>query len=399
MHMSKLLGYLLVWPLLVSGPGGLARATVAESLLRGEVTLHIGEAFVFGDRGPIPDRDRSSVDLYCQDIRHGVSLACPQGAIDALAPLTSIGLPTEPEEAFALLIDAPSVLPRRDLWLLEKCSAEKVGMGMVLAQDGRVYKLCLLELQPHPEALRRSVRIRFEVVPQRDGGGRLALPQSVGQPPAHLSAAIHRALTLGETIPGQSFHRMLSGDYKQVDKLLPLTTLGRGEYVVLADQLQSEIRMNSMGAVFAGAGVGPQGKISVLRRGGVGVVGAMDGYILLDSYSYAYLEGPLGGTLEIDSYATVYLAGDLLGTLKVRSYTDLYLKGRLLGTLDAMGSCWCTFYFDGYHSKQDLASLPGDRGQITLHVRSSDLPAGTHKKVGSWREVIVADKVWKRFDP
>ena len=36
-------------------------------------------------------------------------------------------------------------------------------------------------------------------------------------------------------------------------------------------------------------------------------------------------------------------------------------------------------------------------GQVTLHVKESDLPTGKHKKIGSWREVVVGEKVWEKL--
>ena len=100
---------------------------------------------------------------------------------------------------------------------------------------------------------------------------------------------------------------------------------------------------------------------------------------------------------NIKSYATVVIDGDILGTLKVRSYTDLLLRGRIIGKLDAQGSCWSTFYFENYTSQRELEELPGNFGSVTLHVRESDLPVGKHENIGTWREVIVGDKVWERL--
>ena len=62
-------------------------------------------------------------------------------------------------------------------------------------------------------------------------------------------------------------------------------------------------------------------------------------------------------------------------------------------TIDAKGSCWSTFYFDGLYTRYDLESMEGEYGQITLHVRSSDLGPGEYEDVGAWRRVIVGDPV------
>ena len=113
------------------------------------------------------------------------------------------------------------------------------------------------------------------------------------------------------------------------------------------------------------------------------------------SYGYVHIAGDLAGEVNINSYATVVIDGDIVGTLKVRSYTDLLLHGRIRGKLDAKGSCWSTFYFDGYYSQADLVDLGGSFSSVTLHVRESDLATGRHKKIGTWREVIVGQEVWK----
>ncbi|MEE9391949.1 MAG: RNA polymerase sigma factor [Planctomycetota bacterium] len=365
-----------------------------STVSKGEVTLRIGDAFVFGEKGPIPDRERSTLDLYCQDIRHGISLSCPQGAMPALSPMTSIGLPRDPNETFKLLTSAPLVLSKRDLWLYEHCDPKRIGLGLVAARNGKVYKLCLLELHPHPEALKRWVRVGYEAVERVNGGGELGLPRTHGQPSKTMSEAIRRALARGATVPGQTFHSFMDGDYGVVENLLPVTALRDREHIVVPHRLQTEIAIDSRAAVFALDGIVEGGKVAINRYGAVGVLGDMNGEITVNSYGYAYLDGDLYGTLRIKSYATVYLTGNVYGTLKVRSYTDLYLKGRVFGKLDAKGSCWSTFYFDGHHSQAELAAMGGSFKSITLHVKSSDLKPGTYENIGSWRKVIVGDDVW-----
>ena len=166
---------------------------------------------------------------------------------------------------------------------------------------------------------------------------------------------------------------------------------------VLPDELNGTLTLGNGGAVFAAGGIGPRGKVVVEHAGGaVGVAGVMSGNITVRGYTYAYLEGPLTGTLDIQSYAQVCLRDDVHGTLRVRSYTELLLKGRMLGRLDAKGSCWCTFYLDGHYTQADLAAFVGDLSQITVHVRTSDLPEGGHEDIGTWRKVIVGDAFWKK---
>lgn len=41
----------------------------------------------------------------------------------------------------------------------------------------------------------------------------------------------------------------------------------------------------------------------------------------------------------------------------------------------------------------------GDFHQITLHVRESDdLAIGEYENIGTWRKVIVGDKLWGKFE-
>ena len=69
----------------------------------------------------------------------------------------------------------------------------------------------------------------------------------------------------------------------------------------------------------------------------------------------------------------------------------------LLGTIDAERSGWCTFWFETYHARHELESMGEHFREVTLHVHASDLPAGKHEGVGSWRKVIVGDRAWEKI--
>ena len=163
----------------------------------GEITLRIGDGFVFGDSTASPDGDREGLDLLVQDIRHGVSLATLAGGRVPSQTMTSIGLPEDPEAALALVIDAPVELPERDLWLLSTVTPLRIGLGFARSRSGQVYKLCLLDLDDHPEALKRTVRIAYEPVPVSEGGGFVRLPEAQGKPSEPTLAAIREALRIG----------------------------------------------------------------------------------------------------------------------------------------------------------------------------------------------------------
>ncbi len=171
-----------VLPAEARGAAAERSAVAATTSAAGEIELGIGDAFVFGDALPRPDGDRTVLDLYVQDIRHGVSLATLAGSTTPAHPLTSAGLPTSPQAVMALLEDAPVELPMRDLWLLETCSAKRPGIGIAMSRSGQAYKLCLIELDGHPEALRRRVRIAYEPIPSVEAAASCACPRPPASP-------------------------------------------------------------------------------------------------------------------------------------------------------------------------------------------------------------------------
>ena len=116
------------------------------------------------------------------------------------------------------------------------------------------------------------------------------------------------------------------------------------------------------------------------------------------SYGYVHITGDLIGTVEARSYTTVVIDGDLIGTIKVSSYATIVLRGRLRGAIDPKGSCWSTIFLQGFRTRTDLEAIAGDFHQFTLHVQSSELPVGKQPDaVGTFRDVIVADPIWKKL--
>ena len=371
---------------------------------KGEITLSIGDGFVFGEADARPDKDRSKLDVYVQDIRYGVSLAALAGCTVPAQPMTSAGLPKVPSKLMELLKDAPLDLPKRDLWLLPECTSRRPGIGIVKSRSGVVYKLCLLKINGHPEALRRTVRIAYESVPTAAGGGVLQLPAAKGQPDAATTASIREALRIGMSIPGDSFARDMDGDYVTFEKLVDGAVLESDAQIALTTELDTAVKMENRGALFASKGIGEKGSILLDAYGAIGVKGPMKGRIDLGSYGYIFVDGPMEGTLNLDSYSTVVLKQGMSGTLRMRSYTDLLVQGPITGTIDANGSCWSTCYFDGEYSNAELVKMSpvrgrGDFQQITLHIeKSSDLADGEHEGIGTWRKVIVGDPIWKKFE-
>ncbi|MCZ6573353.1 MAG: polymer-forming cytoskeletal protein [Planctomycetota bacterium] len=361
--------------------------------------LKIGDGYVFGEPAARPGDSSDAVDIYCQDIHGGVSLMCPHGALPAKAPMTSIGLPARAGDAAALLPDSPEELPRRNLGLRTKPAPERPGIGFVRAANGRTYKVHLVRAVHAASALERRAHIAYMEVPVVPNGGRFRLPTVGGMkaPEPEVREAIRRALQVGRTVPGDSFARYMRGNYAVVEDLLNETELNEKRNLVVEDPFTKLVRLKRGGSFFAGAGIAPEGTVDLDSYSAVGVHGDMAGNVEVNSYGYVYIDGDLTGTVHIKSYATVVIEGDLVGTLKVRSYTDLLLRGRIRGNLDAKGSCWSTFYLESPILQAELEALPSNFRSVTLHVRECDLPPGKHKKIGTWREVIVGDPIWQKI--
>src|SRR5262245_29918722 len=109
----------------------LPRAAARADPAAGECTLRIGDGYIFGEQTLRGRDEREQVDLYCQDIHFDVSLHCPHGAAEALAPLTAVGLPETAAAAAALLADAPTTITPGDLLLREKPQTRSAGLGKI----------------------------------------------------------------------------------------------------------------------------------------------------------------------------------------------------------------------------------------------------------------------------
>lgn len=364
----------------------------------GTAILMIGDRYVFGADQVLAPGDGREGDLLCQDIRHGASLRCPHGTIPADVPLAATGLPETPAEVATLLTDAPNTLPKRDAQLVSHSNAQQTGVVLVRADSGATYKVWLVREEPNPAALKRRVHIAYATVPTKDGGGVLHLPTAspLGDA-APTRKDIEALVKVGSSIPGDSFARFISGSYTRLSEYPEKLELTEQQYLLVDEPLRTEVTFPRRGGLYAAAGIAPEGRVVLDSYSGVGVKGDMAGTVDVKSYGYVHITGNLTGQVNINSYATVVIDGDILGKLKVRSYTDLLLRGRIIGKLDAQGSCWSTFYFENYTSQRELEELPGNFGSVTLHVRESDLAPGKHKDIGTWREVIVGDKVWEKL--
>ncbi|MEM7202657.1 MAG: hypothetical protein AAF628_20480 [Planctomycetota bacterium] len=120
-----------------------------------------------------------------------------------------------PDQRLLTPAEGSQNLAERNLWLALEVTPERTGIGLVRARNGAVYKLWLAEVEGHPDALRRRVRIGYAAAPLADsGGGELRLTKAAGAPVASERRAIREAIEVGRRVPGQNDAQRMSGAYE-----------------------------------------------------------------------------------------------------------------------------------------------------------------------------------------
>lgn len=362
----------------------------------GEFVLHIGDGARFAESTTLPGvRDR--VDLYCLDLRDSwLSLHVPYGAALAKRPSNAVGVPSSPAEAARFVDAAPEELPEHEISVRLVSSGRDLAIFFVRDRNGATYRVHVAEFVDDADALLRSVRLGFDPVPTAVDGGVLRLPVADGHPSPLIREAISRAVALGSALPEDSYADQLRRDFVTSSQLDRATALRVDVPTVVGVPLDAELLVDGHSALFAAAGVGPDGAVKLGSFGAVGVLGATYGSIDVKSHGFVYLSGPLYGSLALAAHATVVLESDLVGTLCPGSDLRLLLRGRVPGTIRA-GEGSGDFWFDGYWTRAELERLGTDAHRITLHVRESDLPKGEHEGFGGWRKVIVGEQQFERF--
>ena len=375
------------------------KPTVIETrrVERDTVTLAIGDRFRFSDGAVLPHGAPGDWDVACLDIRHGAALRGRHGAAPAMLAPTLGGEAPDQTACWARLEDAPLHLPERDVWVRSQPAEGRLGIAFVIDAEGAAHKIMLDELSGDPDALKRLVRLRLATVPRKDGGGivRIAGAPTIEDLPDPMRERIDRVRNQ-PPIPGDSFRRHLDGSWIMTESLSADTTIERPTWLAVSAALSSTVRLETSSAIYAARGISDGGKVEVDAYAGLIVEGNLDGTVHVGSYAYVHITGNLRGRLVCDSYCTVVVEGNISGRIEIKSYVTLHLNGRFIDperSFQAAGSCWSTFYFQRHHTAADLESFRGAR-QITLHVRSSDLPSGSHEGIGSWRKVIVGDPIW-----
>lgn len=368
---------------------------------RGTATLRIGQAYRFGDPAVRADPTRG-YDIRCLDIRQGAHLDAPHGGAAVELPAVHTEGEITSARVFDTVNDAPERMPTERVWLLPQPRPLSSGVALVRAADGRAYKLQLLDGMDDPDALNRTITLRYAEVPTAAGGGWPNLAGAVR--PIPIDGDYERLLTRllrPPGLPADSFSRYVQGTYTRLGDLGVDVEFREQRFLALDRPLSRKIALKGGGAVYANAGIAPGGHVSIESQAGAVVRGDMAGEIDVKSYAYVRVSGDLRGTLNVGSYATVVIDGDILQGAKLRcaSYVTLLLRGRIhepVDSFDIQGSCWSTYYLERHLSLHEFEALRPDH-QVTLHVRSAEFVPEPSDDFRGWDAVIVGDKVWDRL--
>jgi hypothetical protein len=361
----------------------------------GVAVLRVGEAYVFGERAVRPRGETAGADVVCLEIAGGVVLRCPFGGATADVPLGAVGMPKGAEATAALVADAPLEMPAGNLHLVPASAPTRAGVGFARSRAGTTYRLHVTDAGHDADVLRRTARLVYVAVPTREGGGVVRLPTTAAADPVTVKD-LQRVMDDGRRIPNASFTEFLRGEYQRLTEALP-TEISFDErmYLVVDEPLSTTVEFQRYSGLVASRGVAPTGKFRIRSYTGVSVIGDMEGEIDVSSYAFVHVSGNLLGKVNVRSYATLVVDGDLVGEVDVSSYTTLLLRGRLLGTLRIRTS-GSRFWFQQHMFRDQVEQLGRDGGGSSneLHLRSSDIPLGTHKDVAGWSSIAGGEDVW-----
>ena len=368
----------------------------------GEAILRIGDRYVFGETAVVARDDFREGDVECLDVTDGASiLRCAYGAQPANLPLGAVGLPVNPAEAAALLRDADTDLRDPRLRLGVECSPHEPGLGVVRDRSGRTFRVIGVAFVADGYPLERTVRIAYAEVPSRAGGGTLALPVTTPAPEVPTLHDLEAVIDAGSVVPGehvngQDFAPFLRGPYERLADPPAELVLEEGKYLVLEQPLSTSIEFKGYSGLVASRGIGASGRVNVRSYTGIAVRGEMAGEIETNSYAYVHVAGDLTGKLIVRSYATVVIDGDLRGEVAVASYATLLLRGRILGQL-TFACGYVDVWLQRRTDADEVPRLPDALGSpSTLHLRESDLGAGTHERALGWARIVVGEEAWSK---
>ena len=360
----------------------------------GEAWLRVGEGYVFGETAARPGDAAEGGDLICLDITDDVvSLRGVSGARMADLPLGAVGIPKDVAKVAGLVTDAADDLADDEVSLTGSARPSAPGVALVRSARGATYKVFAAEIVPDEEVVRRRVHVRFAEVPARRGGGLVALPDSSPAKDAPTLADLKQIVAVGAELAGDSFAHFLEGDYERLSVLPEELVLKDGKYVLVDEPLTTSIEFHGKSGLFAARGIAATGRVRIRNYTGVAVRGDMAGEFDVGSWCYIHISGNLTGKLPIESSATVVIDGDLVGEVEAASDTTLLLRGRLLGKL-TIKSGHSSFWFQQYMERSAAEALAAGTSGNGLHLRRSDLAAGTYTDIPGWSRVDVGEDRW-----
>jgi len=371
------------------------RATT--SFPAGTAVLRIGDGLRFGEDHALPGAEGEEVDLLCLDIHDGVSIRCPQGGETALLPLARPGGSPAPLWSYDLLFNAPAEHSKEIVLLRLKAAESESGVCFVRSRDGRSFKVVIAALHSNPHALKRSVKILYSEVPSVPGGGVVPIPGGVGSSRVEeeRAVAIRKLFEAPSEIhPSYGYsHRMKKRDFVTLGKIPEsLDITGRGAYL-LPEALNSTVKLGVFGLLYLEGGMTGEGRVELDSQSNVVVEGEMAGTIKCGS-GYIRIQGDLTGT--VISSGTVVIDGDLLGTLELSGIPQVLIRGTVRDPTTAIrGNGIPHIFIGGYTPRSQVVSFPDQSGIWSLSLAQSDIPAGKHRGISFWSQVVVGDEIWK----
>ncbi len=370
---------------------------------RGTCVLRIGDRYRFGD-----DRaGAADADLVCFDIRDDAVLATPRGAAIARMPLLG-GKETPPVEVlYDALYDAPLAADAERIRLGGKPTQRDSGIALVRAADDRIYKLAIVSIQSHPDALRRRVTLRYASVSASEHGGAVHLPDAVAVrriPPEWL-ATIQR---LVEAPPAfrADLDWVAVKNVGLVNELPAEFSIGTERQIALARPLAGKLsitgpnnynRNNPLGPalVYASEGIASDAKLLAGSWAVVLVRGDVDGEIETRTYAFIRITGNVTGTLRLRSYNHVIIDGTILGALHARSRVHVLVRGAITKPEAIRISSAATLYLEQPITREQIERMSIRSRQATIHAQHADLAPGEHEIGGA--KVIVGDPIWNEL--
>jgi hypothetical protein len=374
-------------------------AEPTETFAEGTAVLRIGDGFVFGEERARPGAEAGEVDVLLLDLRDTASLQCSAGAAAALLPPAVASGTPSPEDAFALLENAPTDFEGETVELRRASHEDQSGVGLVRADDGLCYKVFAAEFHDDAHALRRFIRIRYARVPQVDGGGVVPVPGGVGSErvDAETAAKLRPHFQAPAEIRSSRGRKEMTGDFVRLGEIPDeFLVSNRGAYV-LPRRLDTKVTVGIFSSLYLEQGVSRHAVVKGGFHSGIVVNGEMAGRVETEG-SFVRVRGDLTGTLVADN-STVVIEGDLLGTIHVTGIPEILIHGSVRDPSTALrGDGIVKVYVGGYMTRAQVESFPKQDGIWSLSLAESDIPVGNHRSLSAfWSRISVGAEIWEKL--